>query len=315
MNKERKLFVIPRKLNLEKINNFPIIVGENSREVFMIFFCKIQILFMVLFLASIVHSEESINQPELSVMCYNIKVGVGGGKKRLFAEEGLDKVAEIVEKYNPDILLVQEIEMGAKRSQFLDEPQFLKTKLGFESYAFAPAIQSGTWSYGVAIFLKNGKVLSEKKHLLFKPDYSKTHPDYPGYYSEQRTLLEVAAKIQGKNISLFSTHLGLTSDQRKKQVETILGVIKEKKGLVILGGDFNAEPDTPERTLLKTKLTDSFFQLSPANQLSFPAGLSPEKAIDTIYVSEGIEVLESFVIRDETLASDHNPIFVRLKIN
>ena len=47
---------------------------------------------------------------------------------------------------------------------------------------------------------------------------------------------------------------------------------------------------------------------------SFPAGATPKRAIDTIFVSPGIEVLRAFVVRDKSLASDHNPVFAELRL-
>ena len=254
--------------------------------------------------------------PTLTVMSYNIRVGVGGGAQRLPAAEGLEKVARVIERYKPDVLLVQEIEKGAERTQGLNEVDWLRRRLDFTSAAFAPAIRDGSWSYGVALFGRFQAQVSSGTYLLYKPDYSESHPEYPAYYSEQRVLLRATGCIGDTTLSFYCTHLGLTADQRERQVQDILQHLERESHPIILGGDFNAQPGSAELKPLRERYRDVFEVLSvPMEQRwSFPAGTSPKRAIDTIFVSPGIEVLRAFVIRDESLASDHNPVVAELRL-
>lgn len=252
----------------------------------------------------------------VTVMSYNIRVGVGGGEERLPAAEGLEKVARVIERYAPDVLLVQEIDKGAERTQGLNEVDWLIRRLDFTHAAFAPAISDGSWSYGVGIFGRFPAKVSSQRYLLYKPDYSESHPDYPDYYSEQRVLLRATTCIEGTTLSLYCTHLGLTPDQRERQVEDILQHLDRESHPIILGGDFNARPGSVELKPLADRYRDVFevLEVPMEQRRSFPAGATPKRAIDTIFVSPEIEVLRAFVVRDESLASDHNPVVIELRL-
>ncbi len=259
---------------------------------------------------------EATDALTLRVMTYNIRVGVGGEVTRLPATEGLEKVARVIEKYKPDLLLIQEIEKGAERTQGLDEVNWLRERLGFSNAAFAPAIVEGSWNYGVAIFGRFPGRTSSQTSLLYKPDYRESHPEYPAHMSEQRVLNRATACIGDTTFSVYCTHLGLTPDQRERQVLDIVRHLAEERHPLMLGGDFNAEPGSNELRPLTQKYRDVLEVLSVPmeRRRSFPAGATPRRAIDTIFVSPGIEVLRAFVIRDESLASDHNPVFAELRV-
>lgn len=259
---------------------------------------------------------EGFGRKTLTVMSYNIRVGVGGEEERLPAAEGLEKVARVIERYAPDVLLVQEIDKGAERTQGLNEVDWLMRRLDFTHAAFAPAIRDGSWSYGVGIFGRFPAKVSSQRYLLYKPDYSESHPGYPAYYSEQRVLLRATTCIEGTTLSLYCTHLGLTPDQRERQVQDILQHLDRESHPIILGGDFNAKPGSAELKPLADRYRDVFevLEVPMEQRRSFPAGATPKRAIDTIFVSPEIEVLRAFVVRDESLASDHNPVVVELQL-
>ena len=274
-----------------------------------ILFYSVLSVLLTVFLVASAHSAK-VEYKKVKVMSYNIKVGVGGDKKQLTAEQGLEKVAKIIERYDPDILLVQEIEKGAKRTQYVDELTWLMHRLDYTNSAFAPAIIDSTWNYGVAVFDRYPHKHASQKIKLYKPDYSESHPEYPGYYSEQRVLLRAQVNIKGATVNVFCTHLGLTPDQRERQVKEIMDRLDEWDCPFILGGDFNAKPGSKEIMLLNEKYQNAFevLNIPLAKRFSFPAGKSPEDAIDKFFVSPDIKVLKAKVIRDGTLASDHNPI-------
>jgi len=248
----------------------------------------------------------------IRVMTYNIRVGVGGGTLRLQSEQGLKKVAHIVRKHKPDILLVQELDINAPRTQYVDQGQWLMHHLGFPHAAFGSAIREGTGSYGVAIFSRFPDNIAATKYELFKPDY----PNRPDYFSEQRVLLKAAVNIKGTTVTFLCTHLGLTSDQRTQQVQNILRHVADVETPIILGGDFNSESISREMRPFKTRFYDVFdaLRMDIKQRLTYPAGLTPGQAIDTIYATPDVKVISAKVILDKTLASDHNPVIAVLRI-
>lgn len=268
-------------------------------------------------------TEQAEAYMDITVMTYNIHAGTGVKENRLPAAEAMEKMAAIIKEHNPDILLVQEIDKGANRSQYMDEVSWIKENLGYKYGEMSPAIVDGAWNFGVAIFTSEDFMNKSIKMPLYKPDYSKSHPEYPAYYAEQRTLFHVMQDVPAGNstsqqMNIYCTHLGLTADQRKKQIEEIDKYIESNDpGIpVIIGGDFNTTPDAGEMKPFNDNLKNVFDELGvpKKERLTFPVGDAPKKEIDCIYVSKDIKVREAYVIRDTSLASDHNPVVAKLSV-
>jgi len=256
----------------------------------------------------------------LTVMSYNIRVGIGGGDWHNDPSRiHLEPVARLIEAHQPDLVGLQEVDQFRKRTGGMDQPAWLSTRLKLRA-AFQPAISlpgehGRTEHYGVALLSRHpiGPSIGFK---LFKPDYRASHPEYPDYYSEQRVLLYAPVEIRGRTVHVFVTHLGLTADQRARQIAQIADVTARYSGPKLLMGDFNAEPDEPAMARLGREFQDALAAagVTADARRSYPAGLSPRQAIDYLFVSREFRVRRAGVIRDATLASDHNPVMAELEL-
>jgi endonuclease/exonuclease/phosphatase family metal-dependent hydrolase len=253
-------------------------------------------------------------------MTYNIRIGAGGGEwPRDPTKFNLEPVAKIIAAHAPDIVGLQEVDQFRQRSAGMNQPVWLSEHLKM-NVAFAPAYSVATGAardehYGVALLARQ-PILPHERFLLFKPDYSQSHPQYPRYFSEQRVLLYVPVTLGNRQIHVFVTHLGLTKDQRQQQAKQIVETAASHPGPKILMGDFNAEPDEPWMAALSSLFRDALavVKTSPEARKSFPAGTQPRGSIDYIFVSPDFRVLSACVIRDVTLASDHNPVLAELEL-
>ena len=81
----------------------------------------------------------------LRVMTYNIHVGVGMDKKL-----DLQRIADVINREQPDLVGLQEVDRGVKRTEGKDEIAELAamTQMHFE---FAPNLDYQGGKYGVAI--------------------------------------------------------------------------------------------------------------------------------------------------------------------
>jgi endonuclease/exonuclease/phosphatase family metal-dependent hydrolase len=257
---------------------------------------------------------------QLKVMTYNIRIGAGGGEWGGDpAKINLEPVARLISAHGPDIVGLQEVDQFRKRSGGTDQAEWLRRRLGM-IVAFAPAFTvrvpgAPDERYGNALLSWHPFIVT-MGYTLFKPDYSQSHPQYPDYYSEQRGLLYAPVLLADRQVHVFVTHLGLTADQRERQVKQIAEITARYSGPKILMGDFNAQPDEPAMTLLSEQFQDALTVVgAPAEaRRSFPAGAQPRNAIDYIFVSREFRVLSARVIRDESLASDHNPVIAELEL-
>jgi endonuclease/exonuclease/phosphatase family metal-dependent hydrolase len=255
----------------------------------------------------------------LDVMTYNIRIGAGGGAWPSDPSQlDLEPVARLMERHGPDIVGLQEVDQFRVRSALMDQPAMLRDRLKM-NVAFAEAYTVKTEAardekYGVALLARQ-PILAHTRYPLFKPDYSQSNPNYPVWFSEQRVLLYAPVLIGGRQVHVFVTHLGLTVDQREKQIREIAEITARYSGPKILMGDFNAEPEEPAMKLLEKEFLDvlSVAGVSREERKSYPGGLNPTAAIDYIFVTPEFRVLGARVIRDATLASDHNPVVAELE--
>jgi endonuclease/exonuclease/phosphatase family metal-dependent hydrolase len=256
----------------------------------------------------------------LAVMSYNIRVGIGGGERHNDPSRvNLEPVARLIEAHHPDLVGLQEVDRFRKRTGGMDQAAWLgarlKMRVAYEP-AFSVAGEGGRPEYyGVALLSRHAMGPSSALKL-FKPDYRASHPEYPDYYSEQRVLLYAPVQVGGKTLHVFVTHLGLTADQRAKQIAQIAEFTARYTGPKILMGDFNAEPHEPAFAALRRDFQDALAAAGVRAEArrSFPAGLNPRTAIDYIFVSREFRVRNARVIRDATLASDHNPVMAELEL-
>src|SRR5688500_20212310 len=78
-------------------------------------------------------------------MTYNIHVGVGMDKKL-----DLQRIADVINAARPDLVGLQEVDRGVKRTEGKDEIVELAAMTRME-YAFAPNLDYQGGKYGVAI--------------------------------------------------------------------------------------------------------------------------------------------------------------------
>ena len=153
---------------------------------------------------------------------------------------------------------------------------------------FGAAIDFDGGKYGVGILTRETP-LSTKRIPL------------PG--EEPRVLLVVELQ----DYVMACTHLDLEEEPRLASVPLIVEEAQRWQKPFILAGDWN---DTPESELLQEMA--KYFTILSNDEASFPAD-KPQECLDYIatFKSHLAETIESQVI-DESEASDHRPVVVRM---
>lgn len=233
----------------------------------------------------------------LRVMTYNIHVGVGMDK-----ELDLQRIAEVIKQQHPDLVGLQEVDRGVKRTQGLDEIAEL-ARLTSMDYAFAHNLDYQGGQYGVAIL---------SRFPILKVDHRKYENRRE---AERRGLLRVEVNVNGRRLSFATTHLDYQyEDGRVFEAEQLLKFLDGIKGPLIVVGDFNEEPNGAANKLLAQKFRDVWLETN-ANEAgtSYPAN-KPIKRIDYIFFQRnaGVRAKKSWVVG--TLASDHIPVMTELEL-
>ncbi len=217
------------------------------------------------------------------VVCWNIRRCVGMDHKSDMA-----RTVAVIARQNPDVVMLQEVDQGTRRSSGVDQPAELAKLTGMQ-VVFGKAMPFDGGGYGLAILSKH-PIKSSRVHPL------------PGK-GEPRIAFEALIPVNGKDIRFINTHFDLDAGDRIKQAEALIKLGLESAVPTILAGDFNAAPQSPEILELAKhwRITDK----KPPT-LTIPAD-KPTEEIDYIF-SKGFTQKDPIVVVDEPIASDHRPL-------
>lgn len=230
-------------------------------------------------------------------MTYNIHVGVGMDKKL-----DLQRIADVINAARPDLVGLQEVDRGVKRTEGKDEIAELAGMTKME-YAFAPNLDYQGGKYGVAILSR--LPIKNSEHRMFENKRE----------SERRGMLRIEVEVDRKTVNFVTTHLDYQfEDGRLFETEQMLKFLENVKAPLIVVADLNDVPAGSAYKLMRTKFADAWVTSGAKTEgFSYPAD-KPVKRIDHIFYSMGdrIRARKSWVI--ETLASDHIPVMAELEV-
>jgi endonuclease/exonuclease/phosphatase family metal-dependent hydrolase len=231
----------------------------------------------------------------LRIMTYNVHRCVG-------ADGRADprRIAEVIAACQPDMVALQELDVGRLRTGGIDQAHAIAHLLGM-SVHFHPALQVEEELYGDAILTALPMRLVKAGPL----------PGSVGF--EPRGALWAAVKANGTEIQIINTHLGLPAYERMAQAKTLLGQNwlgnPGCRDPVILLGDFNARRRSVVYRMFTARLRDAQLVLHKQARQTFPARM-PMLRIDHIFCGRTVEVLGVEVPRSQLVrtASDHLPL-------
>lgn len=229
----------------------------------------------------------------LKVMTYNLRFG---------ELASMEEIAEFISSENPDLVALQECDWDTARERapkqngvkFINELAYRTGMFGI----YGKSIDYKGGYYGVAI-LSRYPVTRMERIPLPNPDHR-----------EQRIMLVTEVEMpEGRSVKFICTHLEVSSsDARIQQVDFINGRL-DGDGPVLLAGDMNSTPDSPEMRQLMSRwknLTNDGLTYSSSH---------PQIKIDYIvgYPSEDIELI-STEVRTGVMLSDHFPVVSEIAI-
>jgi endonuclease/exonuclease/phosphatase family metal-dependent hydrolase len=233
------------------------------------------------------------------ILTYNVHRCVGTDRRLDVA-----RVAEVIAAQAPDIVALQELDVGRARTGGVDQAHRLAQRLGM-AFHFNAAFRVEEELYGDAI-------LTTLPERLVKAGPIPTHPRFSRL--EPRGAVWVAVTISGAELQVINTHLGLVPREQRGQASALAGDdwLGGAPRPLILVGDMNATPRAAAYRTLATRLVESrraarLSRIAPTFPSTFPV-----LAIDHVFVSEGVSVEAVRTPLDplSRLASDHLPLVV-----
>ena len=241
----------------------------------------------------------------LRIMTYNIHSCIG-----MDGKISPERIARVIARYSPDIVALQELDVGRARTGRVDQADLIAQHLQMD-YQFFPTVRIRKGLYGNAI-------LTHFPMRLVRADKLPGLPGKPQL--EPRGGLWVAIEADKTEIQFINTHLGLKLKERQVQAETLLGSgwlsHPDCRKPIILCGDFNALPSSSICRGFRTLLFDAQVELANHRPKKTLFGRFPFARIDHVFIDSSIEVIGIEVPNTELtkIASDHLPLIVEIRI-
>lgn len=266
----------------------------------------------------------------------------------------LAEVARVIKAENPDIILLQEVDYRAKRTDYEDQLAKLLAMLPKEYASYVSAY------YWKAAFVPHPKIMGRvgmKNVVISKYKISEAVryqlPIIPGNILFQqmnfkRAILEAVLPVRGgAEFSAMNTHLdswAQGSDTMERQVFLLMSILKKRTAAArpwVIGGDFNLLPpgnawqNLPadqrvvynEKSELQPMFTlynavptlDEIYGADAARWFTHfpndPLVKAPDRTIDFIFASKSVTIGKHYVRSADTLKiSDHMPVVAEITL-
>lgn len=243
---------------------------------------------------------------ELTVLVYNVHAG-----KDAAGKDNLDRVAALVREVDADIVLLQELDRGTRRSGGVDQPAELARRTG-RQIAFGSIFDFQGGQYGIGVLSRWPITRDSIVRLIVNPP----QPRAGGAY-EPRIALDARIATPWGPLDVINTHLDASGPDsyRQQEVRTVRALtdaLRARGATVLLGGDFNSEPGhAVQDSLRAASLRDAWPECGRGDSLTYPAAKGV-KRIDYLYMTGSIRCSEARVLKND--ASDHSPVVFRVKV-
>lgn len=234
---------------------------------------------------------------DIRVLSWNLHYGVSV-KPRV----ALDDILDTISAEDPDVVLLQEVSRGWVLAGGSDMLTWLASGLDMTA-AWSPAADG---QFGNVVLSKYPLAQVRAQRLPY------------GAGPQKRSFISATVAHPLADVQVTSTHLQhrvQNAETRLEQVDALLEHVDsaDNNGATILGGDFNAEPDSVEiETLTQATWLSTLDAVGNSNQNTSPSD-DPAVRIDWLFTGSGLQTETAQVLQGKT-ASDHLPLVADLTI-
>jgi endonuclease/exonuclease/phosphatase family metal-dependent hydrolase len=244
---------------------------------------------------------------KFTLVTYNIHKCIGGVDRRYDPS----RIVGVIANYQPDIVLLQEVDEYAKRSNEDRQVDSCGDRLGLRHRTYFPNVKvRGGGAYGNAILSRFPLTETTNIDVTIPPKKRRSI-----LHARYRVRLRGPKGAHSRTVHVYNLHLGLSGLERKMQLRKFLEshpfVGLHHRTPIIVAGDFNDVWATLGKKLL---VPAGFRSLEPPLR-TFPA-YAPIRALDSIYVRGNIRILSVHRSRMGLAkrASDHLPLVAELEV-
>ncbi|MBA61849.1 MAG: endonuclease [Planctomycetaceae bacterium] len=259
-------------------------------------------LFTVSLIASALTLTDCVANETIRVLCYNIHYGQGTD-----GMYDIERLAKVINQSRPDFVALQEVDVGVKRSGRVHQARRLAELTGM-AVRFGPTQHYQGGLFGNAVLTRH-KILDVLIHPLPYTESTSDKTTYP------RGVIAVTVGIsENQRLRFISTHFQHNvPEDRTAEAKAINRLFVNDKDTTptILAGDMNAKPSEEPIKILFSKWACAIEDIP----LPSSPSTNPKSRIDYIFFrpANRIRLLSTKVI-NESVASDHLPVFAELEI-
>ena len=239
---------------------------------------------------------------KLKIVSYNVKALHYDPQNPKGVADRRQDVADVIKALDGDIVGLQEIDVGNKRTDFFDQAKYLAEECGYPYFHFTPTIESGI--YGHAIMSR-----FPIKELVDK--------EFSIQCGERRKYCRAVLDVEGKELVFYNAHLTTSNPGRlsglprnkifaQYQLMELMQKLYGEEAPTILTGDFNLIFEKQKECVDTQKV----YPLNGGIHFDTP---DPATRIDNIYLCN-IEKHSDHVVYGERGASDHPWIHAEIEI-
>lgn len=241
------------------------------------------------------------------ILSYNIHRAIGVDRR---FRPG--RILDILSHHQADIVLLQEVDEGARRSREMDLAREFASHLGYPHFAVGHNVKLFRGRYGNAT-LSRYPILRERNIDLTISSHKRR--------GCQHTTIQIDNSSSRRQLEVFNLHLGLSARERARQVGTLVRSA-EFAGLqqdhpCVVGGDFN-----DWRSLLHPIFTEILdFHCATQPRYSYNGSLrtypsfSPTGGLDKLYYRDlQLVTARCCRLRVSRVASDHLPVIADFEL-
>jgi endonuclease/exonuclease/phosphatase family metal-dependent hydrolase len=267
--------------------------------------------------------------------------------------QSINEVAHIIQDEDPDIILLQEVDDGSKRTDYEDQLARLLSLLPDDYACHTSAF------YWQAAFVPHRRIMGAIGHKLsiiskYRLEQATRYqlPLAPAdlltqQFSPKRAILEARLPVEGdQDFVVLNTHLEVSNrgtgvkQAEIAQIDERLTELNRTGQPWLLGGDFNLlppgqfkrlsedqrgyfRPETELRVLFdKYQVTPSFVAISSDQYQQWltmfpndPRITQPDRTLDYFFFADDMTLADAYVRQDDTLQiSDHLPVVAKFQL-
>lgn len=242
------------------------------------------------------------------VLTYNIHKAIGVDGK--FAPE---RVVDVIQHHNPDVVLLQEVDRHALRSDRLDLASVVGRALKFPYRAVSMNVHLKVGRYGNATLSRFP--IGRQRNIDLTISWRKRR-------GAQHTCVHIPNGTQMIDVDVFNVHLGLSAMERRVQVRRLLDTpdfahMPEHRP-VIVAGDMNDWRGLLRKACFECEGFRCATNRRPGSSWSirtFPS-YAPTGGLDKVFYRGPLIALHAYRSRLSLarVASDHLPVIVEFEV-